>query len=206
MNHYTQAQKSEAQFKSELESFLDTPEVYKVLALVHQYYFNPDEAIAQVWSFEDFSHLAPADISYEDSMKALAYLEDCEAFESDSEYEAMAHYFKDQGISLDDDFGSLELSVAGDILKYYSDYNLTPVAKHFFGDIKAIRLWADTGMVYATDYDNNYLAINTEVDALDLYIVTPGSGSEGFLSDFDLECLTDWDVEYLVKKYPNYLT
>lgn len=209
--NYTQAQKSEAQFTTELESFLSKPEIAKVIALVHQYYFNPNDAIAQVWSFDDFSHLAPADISYEDSMKALAYLEDCDAFESDSEYLAMEHYFEEHNAKIDlplaylDNFGALELSVAGDILKYYSDYNLTPVAKHFFGTIESIKLWADTGMVYATDSDNNFLAINTEVGALDLYIVTPGSGSEGFLSDFDLDCLTDWDREYITTKYPNYL-
>ena len=211
MNHCTQAQKSEARFISELETFLTRPQVHEILMLVHQYYFNPNDSIAQVWSIDDFSHIAPADISYEDSMKALAYLEDCEAFESDSEYLAMEHYFEEHKIDLSmplaypDDFGALELSVAGDILKYYSDYNLTPVAKHFFGTIESIKLWADTGMVYATDSDNNYLAINPDVDALDLYIVTPGSGTSGFLSDFDLECLTDWDREYLTTKYPNYL-
>lgn len=38
---YTQAQKSEEQFISELKKFLDKPEINKVLALVHQHYFNP---------------------------------------------------------------------------------------------------------------------------------------------------------------------
>lgn len=93
---YTQAQKSEEQFISELEKILDKPEIYKVLALVHQHYFNPNDSIAQVWCIEDFSHLTPTCLStftYEEKMRALAYLENCDALEGDSEYAAMEEYF-----------------------------------------------------------------------------------------------------------------
>lgn len=88
---YTMAQNSERIFLSELEKILEPEQITKVLDLVHAHYFNPHDSIIQTWSIDDFDH--PEDLSYEEKMKALAYLEAQSSSEHDSEYLLMEHYF-----------------------------------------------------------------------------------------------------------------
>ena len=81
------------------------------------------------------------------------------------------------------DFGYRELSAAGDLLKMYSQGNLSRYARDYFIGPYGISIGFNnmSGNVFLVDEDFNVL-----MDAggqLDLFISTPYSGEEGFYDD-----------------------
>ncbi len=91
-------------------------------------------------------------------------------------------------------FGYRELSAAGDLLKMYSQGNLSRYARDYFTGPYGISIGFNnmSGNVFLVDEDFNVL-----MDAggqLDLFISTPYSGEEGFYDDL-MEIYNELDPE-----------
>lgn len=103
-------------------------------------------------------------------------------------------------------FGETELFQASDILRYLADGRMTSIAKDYFGTLDDIYMDTD-GNVFAIDENYNYVTINPDYNALDLWIILPDSGGEGFLADLadDVSEMSYEDCDYL-KQFSEYLT
>lgn len=143
-------------------------------------------------------------------MRALAYLENCDALEGDSEYAAMEEYFKqiaEGNASLMTnftDFTEKQLFEASNILRYIAEGRMTPIARDYFGTLEYLEA-SNLNDVRAISKDGIVLAINPDFNALDLWITTPLL-EEGFLSDLlAQDKLYGDDLDYLLE-YREYFT
>jgi hypothetical protein len=91
------------------------------------------------------------------------------------------------------------LALQDELLNLYKSNRLTTLASNTFGELKRVGFNANSGNVWLEDEDYNCLMVNGE--ELDLFISTPYSGIEGFLSDilaeYDLDEIASEDKEYL---------
>jgi hypothetical protein len=103
-------------------------------------------------------------------------------------------------------FGNSEFLQASDIFRYLAEGRMTSIAEDYFGTLDDIYMDTD-GNVFAIDENYNYVTINPDYNALDLWIILPDSDGEGFLADLveDLSEMSDEDGDYL-KQFSEYLT
>ena len=80
------------------------------------------------------------------------------------------------------EFGNRELGIAGEILTAYAENNLTQLAIDYFNkDEVTVMMNKYSGNVFLTNSDFQVLMMNG--DDLDLFIVTPYDGREGFMEE-----------------------
>jgi len=80
------------------------------------------------------------------------------------------------------EFGNRELGIAGEILTAYEENNLTQLAIDYFNkDEVTVMMNKYSGNVFLTNSDFQVLMMNG--DDLDLFIVTPYDGREGFMEE-----------------------
>jgi hypothetical protein len=98
-----------------------------------------------------------------------------------------------------------ETALQDELLKLYRSNSLTTLASNYFGELKRVGFNPNSGNVWLEDEDYNALMVNN--DELDLFIYTPYSGIEGFLSDIldenDLDDLHQEDKDYLLELKEN---
>lgn len=94
-----------------------------------------------------------------------------------------------------------ETALKDELLKLYRRNSLTTLASNYFGELKGVGFSPNSGYVWLEDEDCNTLMVNN--GELDLFIITPCSGIEGFLSDIldenDLDDLPKEDKDYLLE-------
>lgn len=92
-----------------------------------------------------------------------------------------------------------ELALQVELLNLYRSKRLTTLASNTFGELQRVGFNANSDNVWLEDEDWNCLMLNGE--ELDLFISTPYSGIEGFLSDilaeYNLDEIPVDDREYL---------
>ena len=80
------------------------------------------------------------------------------------------------------EFGNRELGMAGELLTAYAENNLTQLAINYFNkDEVTVMMNKYSGNVFLTNSDFQVLMMNG--DDLDLFIVTPYDGREGFMEE-----------------------
>ena len=96
-------------------------------------------------------------------------------------------------------FGNRELGMAGELLTAYSENNLTQLARDYFDDSEiTVMMNQNSGNVFLTNSECQVLMMNG--DDLDLFIVTPYNGNEGFMDELieEYEDMHHEDKEYLL--------
>ncbi len=96
-------------------------------------------------------------------------------------------------------FGNRELGMAGELLTAYSNRQTTKLADDYFYDSEiTVMMNKNSGNVFLTNSDCQVLMMNG--DDLDLFIVTPYNGNEGFMDELieEYEDLHQEDKEYLL--------
>ena len=96
-------------------------------------------------------------------------------------------------------FGNRELGMAAELLTAYSENNLTQLARDYFDNSEiTVMMNQNSGNVFLTNSDYQVLMMNG--DDLDLFIVTPYNGNEGFMNDLidEYEDMHNEDKEYLL--------
>lgn len=97
-------------------------------------------------------------------------------------------------------FGRQELLTASKLLELYANDALTPVANNYFNDLQSVQFNSQSGCVYLIDEDYQCLVYNDDLKMLDLWLVTPYNGEEGFLDDLVelVDTLHPEDLRYLL--------
>jgi hypothetical protein len=100
-----------------------------------------------------------------------------------------------------------EIALQDELLKLYRENKLTRLAKTYFGGLKRVGFNPSSGCVWLENDDCHTLMVNPDNGELDLFISTPYSGIEGFLSDIleenDLDDLHEEDKAYLLELKEN---
>ena len=94
--------------------------------------------------------------------------------------------------------GYRECGMLGQLLEAWSDRALTNLAKKYFEGLEDWGYNPNSGFVFLVDQDYNVLMYNQSVGLLDLFLVTPKEGQEGFIEDLLIEYE---DLEYEDKEF-----
>lgn len=98
-------------------------------------------------------------------------------------------------------FKNSQLLEISKIVEYYANRKITQIGKDYFDIGGAVKLEYNprSELFYLVDEDYQVLAFNPNLDLLDLWVITPDDGNEGFIDQLleDIELFGETDQEYI---------
>lgn len=99
--------------------------------------------------------------------------------------------------------GYRECGMFAQLLEAWSDRGLSNLARKYFEGLEDWGYNPNSGFVFLVDQDYNVLMFNESIGLLDLFLVTPDEGVEGFLEDLliDFKNLVPEDQDFVLEYY-----
>lgn len=95
--------------------------------------------------------------------------------------------------------GKREISQLSQLLKKFSDNELTLLAENFVSNDIKWEYNPNSDNLFLMDSDYNVLMYNDDLDLLDLWLFSPYYGYEGFLHDVLTQILDNINKEYILE-------